>query len=323
MINSLTSLRFFAALWVVLFHARSEMEVPFLAYVNNGARGVDFFFILSGFVLWHVYGDRSFNRADYFWRRFARIYPLHLVMLLPFLMMNWDISGFVKSAALLHAFGTTDGLVLNGPSWTISAEMFAYAVFGLLAFWVTPLRLLIFTIVIVVVAHAAAVALGQDQFVHLTHEAGWLRILPLFCLGVFGRMLLPHLSGAIAAGLFVLGLVLLLVTGQITNVGYTIIPGFFLLIVGAAGLGAAKRFPLNWGPLVFLGEISYSIYLTHVFVMFIWLFHGPGAHLGWMALPGYLIVLVGFSTATYLFIEKPARHWLNAWFARKGAAPAQ
>lgn len=139
-LKTLTSFRFFAAFWVFLFHLRLRVDFDqswLMDFINNGARGVDFFFILSGFVILHVY-DGEFSRQRFLVKRFARIYPLHAVMTLLFVAFavlgSNPIEGFWQSVLLLHAFDTTDGLVLNGPSWTLSAEMFAYVLFALIPF---------------------------------------------------------------------------------------------------------------------------------------------------------------------------------------------
>src|SRR4051794_30823970 len=80
-IDTLTSLRFFAAFAIVLYHI--PVTLPKL-YNGNAfllfGYGVDFFFVLSGYVLGVTYGYREqFDTADYFRRRFARIYPVYLL----------------------------------------------------------------------------------------------------------------------------------------------------------------------------------------------------------------------------------------------------
>ena len=75
---SLTSLRFYAALGVVALHSVPILVSPhLLALVDAGQAGVDFFFVLSGFVL--TYAARSMSGAVFYWNRFA-VWPLHAVM---------------------------------------------------------------------------------------------------------------------------------------------------------------------------------------------------------------------------------------------------
>ena len=95
-ISSLTPLRGIAALLVVLFHyqAFSIMHgFPGLLdqlnsqFITKGYLWVDFFFILSGFVISHVYGEKLKNRSssivkNYLWARFSRLYPLHVFVML-------------------------------------------------------------------------------------------------------------------------------------------------------------------------------------------------------------------------------------------------
>lgn len=79
MIIPLTSLRGLAALAVMGFHF--ALLLPGLPVFNRGFLGVDLFFLLSGFILTHVYHDRLEARS-FFSARFARTYPLHLFMTL-------------------------------------------------------------------------------------------------------------------------------------------------------------------------------------------------------------------------------------------------
>ena len=85
-IKPLTAFRFFAALWVVLYHYWPKLDVGFVpAIAAKGYLGVEAFFILSGFILCHVYlrgfGEGRFQYGDFLWNRLARVYPLHLATL--------------------------------------------------------------------------------------------------------------------------------------------------------------------------------------------------------------------------------------------------
>ncbi len=80
-IRPLTALRFFAALWVVLFSYWDNLAVDGLpAIVARGGMGVELFFVLSGFILSHVYqtgfGEGRFRYGSFLLNRLARVYPL-------------------------------------------------------------------------------------------------------------------------------------------------------------------------------------------------------------------------------------------------------
>ena len=152
---ALTSLRFCFAFVVVLFHlipfmhsiGYVDLPEPFRAIVYHGYLGVDFFFVLSGFIL--VYSCQSIlgNRlADRGFRvaRFARIYPGYCVGIA--LSMPLALYGLAsapdKAAALgefsiiailnlllIHAWLPAAALVINGPAWSVSTEAFFYATF--------------------------------------------------------------------------------------------------------------------------------------------------------------------------------------------------
>lgn len=321
-LRSLTSFRFFAAYWVFLFHLRSRIDHEstwFWDIVENGARGVDFFFILSGFVIFHVYERQivsgRFSFRNYMVKRFARIYPLHLVMLLVFLALaiggDHRIQGVLASVSLLHAWGLTDGLVLNGPSWTLSAEMFVYLVFGVVAFRSPPTWLLAAAFLVTALcAHAFSLQIGKTAFIHLTWDYGSIRILPLFILGMLLKRLLPLVSPTLAAAMGVLGIAAFCWVAS-REAGYEILVPFVLLIVAGAGLSDLPMLPTNSRLLVHLGEISYSTYMIHILVISIWFDYLPKLGLGPFPWPFVCIAVIAGSLASYHLVEVPARTWIN------------
>src|SRR5690606_718800 len=153
-LRALTTLRFLAALWVVLFSAWPHLDVGFVpTAVTKGYLGVEVFFVLSGFILSHVYlesagrGD-GFSYRGFLWARIARVYPMHLVTLAGMIGLGVaaTVAGLTVSDSLLgwrslpahlsltHAWGLASSAAFNHPSWSISAEWFAYLSFPAFAF---------------------------------------------------------------------------------------------------------------------------------------------------------------------------------------------
>ena len=327
-LRTLTALRFFAAFWVFMFHIQvisHEWDGSFANFIENGARGVDLFFILSGFVMLHVYEDqissRRFSFRSYMIKRFARIYPLHLAMVLVFMLLaavsRSGLDGFWASVLLLHAWALTDGLVLNGPSWTISAEMFAYLLFGITAYPAHP-------------------DLAPDGGVRADRRAGapdrrssgqdGLRAPDLGIRRAADRAAVHPGDAAAAHGavserrgrsllLGGAGLVTLVLTAARPDAGYEILLPFALLVLSSARLSELSLLPTNWPPLVYLGEISYSLYMVHLLVIIALVEYLP--KLGIPAAPWGVTgaVVIVCSMISYHVIERPARQWINARLA--------
>src|SRR5437588_7135809 len=144
-IDTLTSLRFFAAFAIVLYHIPSVLPALYSGQAFSRFNvGVDFFFVLSGYVLGVTYSQRSdFRSGDYFRRRFARIYPVYLLTTIVWMVLfinSWPIpaqdkfNSGIAHLLLVHAFlsGFLYTLGFNAPAWTISCEAFFYAVFPLM-----------------------------------------------------------------------------------------------------------------------------------------------------------------------------------------------
>ncbi|MBP7172496.1 MAG: acyltransferase [Cloacibacterium sp.] len=160
MLNNLTGLRFYTALWVFVFHLSTEyIKELNVTFLNKGYLGVDVFFILSGFILTYVYYDDLFKEKlsqkkffNFIVKRFAKIYPLHIItfILVGILLLVGkyifkqnsiiiQTNTIWQNVFLIHAWGTTEKLSWNFPSWSISAEWFAYI-------FVFPLSILIYKI---------------------------------------------------------------------------------------------------------------------------------------------------------------------------------
>jgi peptidoglycan/LPS O-acetylase OafA/YrhL len=134
----LTTLRFPAAMAIVLFHFLVYTPCPRWVWEGFNA-GVSFFYVLSGFILYYNYVDLT-DRGFFWIARFARIWPVHLFSLalafglLPFVALDghasWEIT-LPANIFLLHAWIPFQGSALgyNGVSWSLSVEAFFYACF--------------------------------------------------------------------------------------------------------------------------------------------------------------------------------------------------
>ena len=148
----LDSWRGIAAVMVVLFHVQIVSNIHDLPLVRAGETFVDFFFVLSGFVIAHAYAGRVNSRQQFVGfvvQRLGRVYPLHAVMLLLYLLFETakalvpslgsasdpafsgsnDISSIVANVLLVQAWGFEDGLTWNTPAWSISGELLSYLLF--------------------------------------------------------------------------------------------------------------------------------------------------------------------------------------------------
>lgn len=165
-LTPLTSLRFFAAFHVVVYHNAVFLEslvptsLPFLEnLLRTGYSGVNLFFVLSGFILAYTYLHPSqppdIDARKFWTARFARIYPLYFFALLvvaplvighfwstnpPSLAIAKIATSGTAAFGLLQAWVPPLRAIWNPPGWTLSAEAFFYAVFPLVAVWVWRLR---------------------------------------------------------------------------------------------------------------------------------------------------------------------------------------
>ncbi|MFW0155493.1 acyltransferase family protein [Rothia sp. P6271] len=130
---SLTALRAPAAFFVFIYHiVHTTNWMRTNSFTSLGYIGVSLFFVLSGFVLtWSYTPERGYR--DFYWRRFARVYPLHILFLcialiLPAVSINRDPIGLIPNIFLVQAWIPQWDIIFafNGVSWSLSCEFFFY-----------------------------------------------------------------------------------------------------------------------------------------------------------------------------------------------------
>lgn len=342
---SLTRMRFFAALWVVVYHWRAPWSVDIDALTQlfaMGRFGVDLFFILSGFVLTHVYVAQReqghFDFPNFIIARFARIWPLHvatIIMLaivglaasqlnLPFDAERFAVADLPANILMVHAWGFAPNLSWNGPSWSISAEWFAYLAFP--AYLMAAIRLkhrpwvlLSIAVVMFFMLDRVHLQLFGETLPMATERYGVIRIIPEFLIGVaLYRLGQAYRLPRTTARLALLGTVFVYLWAAHAAWDDRLIallgaPLIFLL--AELDRCASEQ---DSGVLTYLGDISYAVYMLHVpffMVGFNVLQDVFGAVQDTMSTGLFLVLLVlmvGLSALTYEGLEKPARIYIRA-----------
>jgi peptidoglycan/LPS O-acetylase OafA/YrhL len=205
-IRALTGLRWFAALAVFFFHFGLPSWSPsiFGNLQRNGALGVQFFFILSGYILTVRYVPKPPRFRKFLISRFARIGPMYYVALLIGVVYTVLSSNQLDLAALgLHVGAlqawTTDmdtATSFNGPAWTISVEFFFYCTFPFIVRVTQRQRDGLFRPILIMLAgtivgaslsilHAVSYGPLPSELRDLPNSFVWSSVMPIRYLGLF------------------------------------------------------------------------------------------------------------------------------------------
>lgn len=343
-LRALTSVRGLAAWWVVLFHTRFAVDwlpAPVMRVAAHGYLAVDFFFLLSGFVIWLSSVDRLRDggvRAipAFLWRRVARIWPLHLFMLagavalalllaatgrdaggqFPFAELPWHI-------LLIQNWGLADDLTWNTPAWSISCELAAYLAFPWLALsidWrrVPTSALLAVVAALLVLLHLIYVSRGAWQMGHeITRIGVWRCLIEFTCGSVVAALYLRWRERPLAPVLGAVVLAAVLLGGWVRGWAETLtVPAAFASLLLALALTSGMRGnPLNGRAIHYLGEISYATYLCHFLLWFCFklAFVRDATAVPVWQMACFALMTLCASALLYHGVERPAQRWLNAW----------
>ena len=350
---ALDAFRGLAALMVALFHFKLGNSITESALVTQAWLFVDFFFVLSGFVIAHAYYyERSVKPAAFVRARIARLYPLYLYALLVMLAFETlkyilhqmgysiftnppfaenDAKGFLLNIALLNSFNFDPLLTWNTPGWSISAELWVNILCALLlALPLFPGRFIMVAVAASMGGLVALLALGKG--LDLTFDYGWLRCLAGFGLGMIAyalhRRSLP--LGRVAAGLEIPALAVMLAVVVYYAQLWAYLPPFIFaagIYLFAQEKGMISRL-LRAAPFQMLGAISYAVYLNHVIVAIIMekavklAFPALSETLSLAATAAYLGLVILYSYLTHRYIEVPARKALAAPTPRAPLSPS-
>jgi peptidoglycan/LPS O-acetylase OafA/YrhL len=335
-IDALTGTRAIAALLVVVFHYGCTF-LPFSYaehFFRNGNLAVSYFFILSGFVMYYTYGGREVDYKTYMRNRLARIAPLYwfaLAITIALSVYNivvykkwpWDelIEDSIYQFLFIQAYLPGHALTLNGPGWSLSVEMFFYLLFPLLLKFANKnIRwFLWFTLALFVatqVWHIGSMMQYQPSDGEKLREAlnygPWGHLSEFACgmaAGWYYRRLQQKQERPGLYPFIVFIILVLTINYMPPNISMhngLLAPLILLLIIGIAFRGPVF---LRSRPMVYLGEISYGIYILQVPVHnYSMMLNNGVLHINaTAAFYGYLLVLLLLSSACYHIIEKPLR----------------
>lgn len=285
-IYPLTSLRFFAASLVVLEHLQMLPGLEWLGFNNDfpGIAGVRIFFVLSGFIISYTYWHRDWVRdsstiaKEFYWSRFARIYPLHWLTFLLALPLGMNsntarvsLSDFPWLLTLTDKLwpGFSVGPQPVKAAWTLSCEVLFYISTPLLFMLLARSRKPLLASTFLFSGFSATILALAAAFPKLNWSA-YLE-LPHFLLGILGFHLAQRVNFARWSNTLIGGGVFLLVgAGAISHtflrpefVHCTYAPGALALILGCATVSGRTGDFLSLPFIVLLGHASYALYLLH------------------------------------------------------------
>lgn len=345
MIDSLQSLRGIFAIFIFLHHFTIEGKGLFEA---GGACGVTFFFILSGFVMCAGY-ERKEIRSElkfrkYYLRRIVRVYPLHILCLVSFLLINIfgltrnQIFILLPNLLLLQSWVPINLIYFSGNavSWCLCDLMYFYALFPLLINWIrnSP-KFFYTTFLTILILYIFLIPLIPQRFQHALIYINPLFRLIDFILGIILWQIWVYMrdkhyfiqlqsistrykSLIEAASILGLCVPILYYTKVISCYSLASLWWFSLLFLiltfALFNRGGAFSTLFNYKPLVVFGNVSFSFYMIHLIglgvirrlLKIFW----PTANIATIFMLT-LSILIFLSFMVYKYIEIPINRYLS------------
>lgn len=281
MIGQIQFLRFFLSLAIVLLHFPSNSILTNNYLILNSQICVDFFFVLSGYILAFKYSKNNLNKKDFIFfikKRFFRLYPLHLIMLIIFVFLeiikfylvknyNYKLNrefytglDFIINLFFLNGFVDSIFISFNEPSWSAAIEFYVNIIFIILIY----LRTRIFYLFIICgifliynsVFNISLVLTGRCFF--------------SFFLGYYLYKISKNITWNSNSIILIMAIVAIyFIATNRSDIKYYFILNpilfsiFFLLLLKLENKSVIYRIT-NYKVFNLLGKISYSIYMTHL-----------------------------------------------------------
>jgi peptidoglycan/LPS O-acetylase OafA/YrhL len=362
-IRSLTSLRGIAALIIVIHHfayyALPQLGVVFSAYsyfFKNGYLCVDLFFILSGFIMTHVYLDRfsmgvsKSNYWQYLRARFARIYPLHLFTLLVLVGLKsselflsnpnaftgkFNLTALFANVLMLQAFALNCPPLFwcdtywNEPAWSISVEFVIYSIFPFSLFAILKNKPKTDTLLYIITLIASLLLIiftrnNLDNIIGIPSIArcGLECLLGVITYKIYRRQQAQKFLNTNLLTIIATVWIALIMHNWSEELrgfhDWAILPAFSLLILSISHQSNSLGMKTMNSPLLlYLGTISYSVYMVHwVLIAIVKAFwFGIEQDLtktqSILALGLFIPIVILTASLTYRFVEVPLRQYLK------------
>jgi len=300
-IQALDGWRGIAAVFVSLYHLNFLNHLHDWVFLRNSYLFVDFFFVLSGFVITHAYQNKLKNKDDithFIKKRLSRLLPLHLFILLLFLILEllklllvqfgtwnmdnppfsgeYSISSFISNIFLMHSLGIHNHLSWNYPSWSISVEFYTYILFAFVAVIDYRYRSFKWPLYSILIGISFYLIYVNTQ--NLNDAT--------FHFGIF-RCIIGFFLGSICYRLFLMTREKVIPQATLVEIGLMVFIYFFVTYLGAEKLSIVAPIIFALTVYVFsfeqgyvsnllkgkifqeLGKWSYSIYMIHALIILI------------------------------------------------------
>ncbi|PZU86544.1 MAG: hypothetical protein DI529_08555 [Chryseobacterium sp.] len=342
MLNNLTGLRFYTALWVFLYHCSVYIGGINQFFLDKGYLGVDIFFVLSGFILTYAYYKSFFLEEitskkyyNFLLKRFAKIYPLQILTFVivgillfvgKYIFHQKDLvirpDHIVSNLLMIHAWNINDALSWNTHSWSLSDEWFAYVflfVISAFSFRINKIFGRIFLLAVVLFFIVRWLNIENFDLNEYTYN-GLERIIPEFFLGVsIGLLRFDfQISKKMASLIFVLSILALVI---LTFTNYKM-DALCMLIF--AGIIYSLSFPtyfdrlFNTKRMVYLGNISFAFYMFQLTAFYVFKpfqnYIGAMSLSKYISLPLELLILISLNllmaSLAFKYFEEPVRLYI-------------
>ncbi|WP_311746632.1 acyltransferase family protein [Proteus penneri] len=345
-LDSIQVLRGIAAILVVLFHFRHYInDVYPVSDLGDrlflfGEAGVDLFFVISGFIIVYSSVNKEKNSfSEFIIKRIFRLYPLYFFVLTIYLLAYHDeiflVTNLIKSYLLIpidyNGKGPWFGLSTIYTAWTLTYELYFYLIFSFAILISHKYRALICTLIILIVMTGSQLLIYNDLFINPITSKGDFSGFFYNFIFTSSPLIIDFIYGMFIAYAYIFYDKLNIRFKIITFISILLLSISIIYMLSSA---TGKVGPLNWGLcsvgivfslliitkntdikyptfLIYLGEMSYSIYINHVVVKKVaFSYIGPLGLFksgdGALILFSLVIITLCISYGTYNFIEKPS-----------------
>lgn len=347
MINSLTSLRFIFAMMVFGAHCYVIDDFFNAHFFKEGFAGVSFFFVLSGFIISYNYQyklqEHKIDKRTFWAARIARVYPLHWLTLFIAAILGGNyviVSGgfdwaahFLTSLTLTNAYIPKEDFYFsfNSPSWSLCCEQLFYFCFPFLMPLATKRKRLLHTFLVMAIIVIIGMYLTPQEAIKGYWYVNPVTRFPDFIVGMLLFQLYEYLrkkeftmlqGSAMEVTAIIIFMLFYLYVSEVPKVYryscYYWLPVSLVLVSFALQKGIVSKL-LDNRFLITGGEISYSFYLIHLFILLPYAEWQKTAEFNiewYYSIPVLFITVFLLNVLSYRYFEKPMNKRVKRWLTK-------